>query len=541
MAQNESKKTAEDLAGGLSAGTLERPGESLVPPVIPTASASPASLVGRAAGGGGGVGEGIANAIPLEGALDAPLASADLRLLLDQAARDEQAGKSDRAGAERGADREANAQGNENEVLRHKLALCHPCDIAGFILELKKKEERQRLLRLLPPSLYPKVFAELEDGVREELTASMSAKELAEIVRALDGYDAIGVLEQLGTSELGEVLSALTPQTRALFEENLSYQENSIGRLMRRDIVTVPAFWRVGQVIDYLRARRADLPTHFYVIFLVNRHHHLIGSVPLSRLLSTRRGLGLREVAQPGSGFVATQSTTEIAPLFRRYGLVEAPIVDYDNRLLGSVTIDDIVEILEEEAAEDLLHLSNVSSDDLYDNLWLTVRARGTWLFVNLLTVLLAALAIHIFDHAIEEIVALAVLMPVIASMGGNAGTQTLAITVRALGSDDGLTPARRNRLVLKELAVSFFNGLIFASISAVLTFVWFARLDLSLLIAFAMVVNLIVAGLTGALIPISLDRLKLDPAVGAGVILTTITDLVGFGVFLGLAAWLLL
>jgi magnesium transporter len=309
---------------------------------------------------------------------------------------------------------------------------------------------------------------------------------------------------------------------------------------MQREFVVIPSAWTVGETIDYMRAAK-DLPDDFYDIYIVNPKHHPIGYLPLSRIMRTRRHVRLTEFMETDMKKIPLNMDQEdVAYLFRQYGLVSAPVVDDAGRLLGVITVDDVVHIIDEEAGEDIMKLGGVREQDLYSAVLDTTKARFTWLAVNLLTAILASGVISLFDATIEQIVALAVLMPIVASMGGNAGTQTLTVAVRSLAMKD-ITEANAGRFIGKELLVGSINGVLFALMAGGVTWLWFDSGPLGLVIASAMVINMVVAGLSGTLIPLGLDKLDIDPAIASSVFLTTITDVIGFFAFLGLAAAFLL
>jgi magnesium transporter len=353
------------------------------------------------------------------------------------------------------------------------------------------------------------------------------------------------VLEEMKAHEQQHVLDAMPVGERTLIEESLAYPEDSAGRMMQRELVTVPMIWTVGETIDFLR-KSADedetsLPDTFYSIFVVDSFDRPVGALQLDKLLRTRRPVLVIDVMDEDLKSVPVETDQEdVAFLFRQRDLVSAPVVDGARRLVGVITIDDIVDVIDEEYEEDIMRLGGVSEDDLYSATIATTQARFSWLFVNLVTAIIASVVIGLFDATIDEIVALAVLMPIVASMGGNAGTQTLTVVVRALAMKE-LTATNAGRLIGKELIVGAINGVVFALLSAVVAWWWFDNPTLGLVIGLAMIVNMVVAGLAGSSIPLLLERLGVDPAVASSVVLTTITDVVGFFVFLGLAALMML
>ena len=415
----------------------------------------------------------------------------------------------------------------------------HAADMAD-LLEMVATHERRLIVEVLRPEIDPDILAELEEAVRDEIVELLSTDELASAVAQLDTDDAMYLIEDLDEDERRELLAAVSSEDRAALEEGLAYPENSAGRLMQRDLVTVPQYWTIGQLIDYLRASD-DLPDEFYDIFVIDPRHQPTGYVPLSRAMRSRRPVLVKDCMESDIKVVpAAMDQEDVAYLFEQYDLVSAPVVNDDGRLIGVITVDDVVEVIRDEAEEDIMRLGGVIETDLHEPAWRTSRRRFIWLLVNLATAVLASLVIGLFDASIEQMVALAVLMPIVASMGGNAGTQALTVTVRALATHD-VTSANTARLIVKEGVVGLANGVVFAVIVGVVTWLWFGDPRLSLVIAAAMVVNMGVAGFSGIRIPLGLDRIGVDPAIAATVLLTTVTDVVGFFIFLGLAAWVLM
>lgn len=434
--------------------------------------------------------------------------------------------------------RDALAEGHAERVREIVLPL-HYADVADLI-EALSPEDRVLLLGIIHDDLDPDVLPMLEDDVREEVVALLGPERVAEALGELDTDDAVEVVQTLEEPLREEVLEAVPAEERAVLEEGLTYPEESAGRLMQRELVAVPVEWTVGETIDYLRdvAERddEDLPDEFYDLFVVDEQHRLQGAVALSRVLRSKRPVKLRELMTTELRSVpVTMDQEEVAYLFRQYGLTSAPVVDDDNRLVGVITVDDIVDIIHEEAEEDIMLLGGVSEPDLYRAAIDTARSRFPWLAVNLATAFIAANVIGLFEATIEKVVALAVLMPIVASMGGNAGTQTMTVAVRAITTRE-LTFSNALRIVWKEALVGSFNGVLFAVLIGFVAWLWFGNPIIGAVIASAMIINLTVAGLAGVAIPVVLERAHIDPAVASPVFLTTLTDVVGFFAFLGLA-----
>jgi magnesium transporter len=423
----------------------------------------------------------------------------------------------------------------------------HYADVADLIERLGS-DDRRTLIEVLRPDFDPEVLHELDDTVRDEVVEYLGVKELAAAVTELDSDDAVVVLEELDREEQQQVLESIPAEDRAVLEEALSYPEDSAGRLMQRELVSVPSGWTVGQTIDFMRQSadndrtgENELPEVFYDIFVVDQDRRPVGTIPLSRLLRTRRPVPVTGIMETKMQIVpATMDQEDVAFLFRQRDLVSAPVVDSDGRLIGQITVDDVVDVIEEEAEEDIMKMAGVSETDLYARPVATARRRFYWLLINLGTAIVASLVIGLFSESLEKMVALAVLMPIVASMGGNAGTQTLAVVVRALATKE-LTTANALRMIGKELAVGSINGVLFALIAGAVAWIWFKDPGIGMVIAFAMIANLVVAGFAGSVIPLTLVRAGVDPAVASSVFLTTATDVVGFLVFLGLGTWLLL
>ncbi|PRX38409.1 magnesium transporter [Meinhardsimonia xiamenensis] len=415
----------------------------------------------------------------------------------------------------------------------------HPADIAD-LLEQLDPEDRRELLRMWGSELEGEVLSELDEGLREEVIAALSPEALGEAVRELETDDVVDLVEDLEEEQREEILAALPADDRAAVEQSLAYPEGTAGRLMQREFVSVPEHWTVGDAIDYLRAAE-ELPEDFYHVILVDPRMRPTGYVPLGRILANRRDVPLKDLRDESFRTIhVLQDVEDVAYVFNHYHLISAPVVDDDGRLTGVVTIDDAMAVLDEEAEEDILRLAGVGDESLSDRISEIAKARFVWLFVNLLTAILASLVIDYFSEAIEAAVALAVLMPIMASMGGNAGTQSMTVAVRALATRD-LTMSNAWRVIQREVAVGALNGAAFGLIMAVVAGVWFGMPMLPVVVASAMVLTLVSAALGGILIPLALDRLGVDPALASGPFVTTVTDLVSFGAFLGLASWILL
>ena len=419
--------------------------------------------------------------------------------------------------------------------LRTLVAPLHPADQAD-LLERMPARTAASLVRFLGDHLDAETLTYLDENTREAIVEVMGAKALARQLHDLSTDDAIDIIEELEDDALADVLAALSAEDRVLVEEGLSFPEDSAGRLMQREIVTVPSFWTVGQTIDYLRGGKSATDD-FYLIFVVDLARKPLGEVPLSKLLCAQRPRRISEIMESDFRSIPVDmDQEEVAVLFRRYGMVSVGVVDLGERLVGMITIDDVIDVIDEEAEEDLMALAGVGEASLRSSIRETLQGRTTWLLVNLLTAILASVVIGVFDATIEQLVALAVLMPIVASMGGNAGTQTVTVAVRAIALRQLDAVSTRN-FVIREGLVALLNGLLFALLAATVSFVWFGDPEIATVMAVAMFANLLIAGLSGTLVPIGLLRAGVDPAVASSVFVTTITDVVGFFVFLGLAA----
>jgi magnesium transporter len=451
-------------------------------------------------------------------------------------------------GGERGADLltdelvnevAAALEAGDRERVRDIVEPLHPADIAD-LFELVDAGYRHPLAATLGSRVNADVLAEMNDWVRDELLHVLEPRELADVVVQLETDDAVAIIEDLEAGEQQAVLESLPENDRAAIEEALRFPEESAGRLMQRDLVAVPEHWTVGQVIDFLRDKQ-DLPTDFWEIFVVDPAHRPAGTMRLSWVLRTPRDIAVSDVMQRDQTLIpADMDQEEVALRFQKYALISAAVIDPAGRLVGVVTVDDVVHIIQEEASEDILGLSGVSSaseaGDINVPVTDTVRARIRWLVVNLGTSGVSAFVISLFSGTIAHMVALAALMPIVASSGGNAGSQTMAVTVRALALNQ-LSTSNTRRAILRELRVAGLNGLILGTIIALATLVVFANVHLSLVIGVAMLANNLIAGCAGVAVPLTLERFEIDPATASSIFVTMMTDVMGFFLFLGLAA----
>ncbi|MBX9683483.1 MAG: magnesium transporter [Hyphomicrobium sp.] len=408
------------------------------------------------------------------------------------------------------------------------------------VIELLEPDDRVTLIQALGSAFDYEVLSELDETVRDQLSEALPNELLAKAITELDSDDAAYLIEGLEESDKQEILAQLTSGDREALERNLDYPEETAGRLMQADFVAVAPFWSVGNVIDHMR-ESDDLPENFSEIFVVDPSFRVLGSVALSRLLRTKRDVAVSQIMDTERHMVlATDGQEELARQFQRYDLMSAPVVDENNRLVGVVTVDDVVEVIQDEAEQDMKALAGVGDESLADSVIETVRSRVPWLIVNLGTAILASSVIQAFDATIAQMVALAVLMPIVASMGGNAGTQTMTVTVRALATNK-LGSVNAPRVIMREALVGVVNGLVLSLIIGTVVFIWFGSGKLGAVIGAAMVVNAIAAALAGILIPLTMDKFDFDPAPASGVFVTTVTDVVGFFAFLGLATiWLI-
>ncbi len=433
----------------------------------------------------------------------------------------------------------AAAYDRDSPELRRLLKGLHPADLADLVEHLNE-DALNRLMRLIGPELPSAFLADVEWETRERVLALLPTDYVARALGELDTDDAAAVAADLDETKLEEALAAADEDTRLAVEQGLAADEDTAGRLMQRELVAAPEHWTVGDAIDHMRSEDAELPDVFFEIYVVDPGHRPIGSVPVSTLIRARRETPLAQIMRPPQALIgADMDQEEVAFLFRKYNLASAPVVDEAGRITGVLTVDDIVHVIQEEGEEDLLKLSGVSDASQADTVVTSVRARAPWLGINLFTGIASATVISFFGASIQKVVALAVLMPIVASVGGNAGTQALAVAVRALAARD-LTTSNALRHVSRELLTGFCNGIGMALLLAAVSWFWFQNLMISLAVGLAVVINLTAAGLVGILVPLTLRRLGLDPAVSSSVFVTFVTDFTGFLAFLGLATALI-
>jgi magnesium transporter len=422
------------------------------------------------------------------------------------------------------------------EFINQTLKDLHEADVANLIENLNPNT-RVKLIELESFNINPEIFIELNESIQSEVLQLLSTDSIIKIIKRLESDNAIKILENLEKDTKEEILDKLPPKDKFLLEEGLSYPEDSAARIMQREFTAVPSNWTVGQTIDYVREDK-DLPEEFLEIFIVDNDFKPIGTVPSSRVLRTSRDLKMNSIMVEMPVLIsANMDQEEVGHTFENYNLVSAGVVNKNNKLVGMITADDVVTVVQEEAEEDVLRLAGVGDEEITDSVMLKTKRRFNWLLLNLFTALLATWVISNFGASIEQMVALAFLMPIVASMGGNAGMQTLAVTIRAIATKE-LSKSNFNRVVGKEFLIGILNGIIFAIITAVIVQLWFKELNLSLLIAVSMILNMMVAGLFGILVPVSLKKMNIDPALASSVFVTTITDVIGFLSFLGLGSF---
>ncbi|HIF61366.1 MAG TPA: magnesium transporter [Candidatus Pelagibacter sp.] len=425
---------------------------------------------------------------------------------------------------------------NNTEFLNKNLKELHPADSADIIENLTS-ENRSKLIELEGFNLDPEIFIELNESIQEEIFIILSADSIVNILKRLESDNALKILKNLNEDKKNTVLLKLPPKDRFILQEGLLYPEDSAARIMQREFAAIPSNWSVGQTIDYLRESK-DLPEEFLEVFIVDNNFKPIGTVQSSKVLRASRESKMNFIMNETQVLIPVDmDKEEVGRIFENYNLVSAGVVDKENKLVGMITGDDVFTILKDEAEEDVLRLAGVGDEEITDSVFKKTKRRFNWLLLNLFTALLATWVISKFGASIEQMVALAFLMPIVASMGGNAGMQTLAVTIRGLATKE-LSSGNFGKVVTKEFIIGIFNGLIFAVITGVIVQLWFKEINLSLLIGVSMILNMIVAGLFGILVPVTLKRFNIDPAIASSVFVTTITDVIGFLSFLGLGAY---
>ena len=421
-------------------------------------------------------------------------------------------------------------------ALERDVASLHQSEI-GHLLEALLPDQRRALVELMGAAFDFTALTEVDDAIRMDIVDHLPNEQIAQAVQDLDSDDAVYILEDLDAEDRDEILAQLPFTERIRLRRALDYPEETAGRRMQTEFVAVPPFWTVGQTIDYMREDQ-NLPESFSQIFVIDPTFRLLGAIDLDRILRTKRIVKIEEIMHETRHAVpATMDQEEAAQIFEQYDLLSAAVVDENERLVGVLTIDDVVDVIQEEAEEDLMRLGGVGDEELSDSVLVASRSRIPWLLVNLVMAFVAASVIGLFDATIQQIVALAILMPIVAGMGGNAGSQTMTVTVRALATKD-IDIYNAGRIIRREMGVGLLNGMIFATLIGLVAGSWFADPELGGIIAVSMAINLFVAALAGILVPLTLDRFGADPAVASAVFVTTITDVVGFFTFLGLATW---
>ena len=425
---------------------------------------------------------------------------------------------------------------NDTAFLNRTLKELHPSDSADLIENLIP-ENRIKLIEIEGFNLDPEIFIELNESIQTEIFILLSTESIVNILRRLESDNALKILENLDEKKKNTVLDKLPPKDRFILQEGLSYPEDSAARIMQREFTAIPSNWSVGQTIDYLRENK-DLPEEFLEIFIVDSDFKPIGTVPSSKVLRAPRDSKMNLIMSEMQVLIpVNMDKEEVGRIFENYNLISAGVVDKTNKLVGMITGDDVVTVVKEEAEEDVLRLAGVGDEEITDSVLKKTKRRFNWLLLNLFTALLATWVISKFGATIEQMVALAFLMPIVASMGGNAGMQTLAVTIRAIATKE-LSSGNLTQIVTKEFIIGVLNGIIFAAITALIVQLWFKEINLSILIAVAMVLNMMVAGLFGILVPVSLKKFNIDPAIASSVFVTTITDVIGFLSFLGIGSY---
>ena len=429
---------------------------------------------------------------------------------------------------------------NQKKRLHFLFDLLHPADQADM-LERLAKNELENCLRLLSKKLDPETLVYLDDEVQEDVIKGIGPNAIAKALPELNTDDEVEILENLEEDQRDSIIKKLPKADRILVEEAFTYPEHSAGRLMQREFLSFPEYWTVGQTIDYMRNKEIVEDENFYSIFIIDPAQRLLGILSLSKLLSNKRSARLNDIMNKSFQSVNVEiDQEEIALIFQQYALVDLAVIDKADRIIGVIIFDDIVDVINEEAEEDFFGLGGVSDGSIRTSILRTLRDRFSWLSINLITAIIASMVIGLFQEEIEKVVALAVLMPIVASMGGNAGTQTVTVAVRALAKRQ-LSYVNLQKFVLRESWVGMFNGILFAILSSVLALFWFDDFQIALIMSISMIINLRLAGILGTLIPLSLNKYKIDPAISSTVLPTTATDVIGFFTFLGLAAWVIL
>ena len=423
----------------------------------------------------------------------------------------------------------------DTDFLNKTLKNLHPSDSADIIENLAP-ENRSKLLELKGFNLDPEIFIELNESIQTDVFIILSVESIVNILKRLESDNALKIIENLDEKKKNIVLSKLPPKDKFLLQEGLSYPEDSAARIMQREFTAIPSNWSVGQTIDYLRESK-DLPEEFLEVFIIDNNFKPIGTVSSSKVLRASREAKMNSIMSEAQVLIpVNMDKEEVGHIFENYNLVSAGVVDKENKLVGMITGDDVFTVLKEEAEEDVLRLAGVGDEEITDSVFKKTKRRFNWLLLNLFTALLATWVISKFGASIKQMVALAFLMPIVASMGGNAGMQTLAVTIRAIASKE-LSSQNITKIITKEFIIGILNGIIFAIITGIIVQLWFKEINLSILISVSMVLNMIAAGLFGILVPVSLKKFNIDPAIASSVFVTTITDIIGFLTFLGLGA----
>ncbi len=427
---------------------------------------------------------------------------------------------------------------SDAEFITNSFKEMHPADAADIIEHLNQND-RESLIKLNNFKIDPEVFVELNESIQSEIINYLSSESIVTILKNLESDDAIKILENVEEKDKNIILSSLPPKDRFALLESLSYPEDTAARIMQREFTAIPSNWSVGQTIDYLRENK-ELPEEFLEIFIVDEEFKPIGTIPSSKVLRTARDTKMLSLMSESQLLIPVDmDKEEVGNLFENYNLSSAAVVDKNNKLVGMITYDDVLTVLKEEAEEDVLRLAGVGDEEITDGVLTKTKRRFNWLLLNLFTAFLATYCISLFGATIEQMVVLAFLMPIVASMGGNAGMQTLAVTVRSLATKD-LTKNNFSTNVLKEFNIGILNGVLFAIISSIIVQIWFKDQILSIIISISMILTMIIAGLFGILVPVTLKKFNIDPAISSSVFVTTITDVIGFVSFLGVGAYFL-